>query len=393
MAKTLKAVAAIKGNDWKTALAEVSKILDNKITQALATEKQDIAAGLLVPRLAEVYINVGDRIRTKRMGQTAGTVVKVENGNVYFELDEPEGKFGKRVWAAPLSNVVKEAKTFGAHSAKCQSCGKPFQASSIHPNICARCDNKERGTRPVCSVNGCWSEAKWYRKKDDMPFCAKHAPKEPLVSVKEAMGHVGSTPADKGRMAAADDDYNRKYEVDFKKKDGTTVKRKVTVPPSNNEAVNEDAVSQHEVQRIYDEIGDIGETELLCGISSLRVNPQGQVISYICESRKNGLPEGVKACGPDCAKGDDVDPDYYCGEGLPWNKHKGWLKEATGTGFPNGWERGWTYPYKIGGGGTERPFVKDGRWYLLVYNQETSKREVYSFYDDVFVPEKEFYKD
>ena len=119
----------------------------------------------------------------------------------------------------------------------------------------------------------------------------------------------------------------KKYDVPFKTKDGKTVNRKVTVPPSNNEDVekpapkplpkharnpyrnkngepicqncekpgsqcdceprgsfNEETVAQYEVQRIYDEIGDIGETELLCGITNLRVNPQGQVISYICEA-------------------------------------------------------------------------------------------------------------
>lgn len=335
---------AIKAKNPELLKKLVTERIHQNIREGLDAEKKAVASSLLVPRLAEVYINVGDRIRTKRMGQTAGTVVKVENGNVYFELDEPEGKFGKRVWAAPLSNVVKEA-----------------------------------------------------------------------------MGHVGDTPADKGRMAAADDDYNKKYDVPFKKKDGTTVNRKVTVPPSNNESVNEglwdaikalpmaatiakrgvtsadldkakkialhfgpamtaialkcdyddpkekkfvddwvaatkrkagvteEIVSQHEVQRIYDEVGDIGETELLCGISSLRVNPHGQVISYICE--------------------------------------------ATGTGFPGGWDKGWTYPYRIGGGGSERPFLKDGRWYLVVWNQETSKKEIYSFYDDVFIPEKEFYKE
>ena len=58
-----------------------------------------------------------------------------------------------------------------------------------------------------------------------------------------------------------------------------------------NENVNEDTVSQHEVQRVYDEIGDVGETELLCGISDLHVNGHGQVISYICEARS--LEQGI----------------------------------------------------------------------------------------------------
>ena len=28
------------------------------------------------------------------------------------------------------------------------------------------------------------------------------------------------------------------------------------------------------------------------------------------------------ACGPACAKGDDIDPDHYCGEGRPWAAHQ-----------------------------------------------------------------------
>jgi hypothetical protein len=39
-----------------------------------------------------------------------------------------------------------------------------------------------------------------------------------------------------------------------------------------------------EVQRVYDETGDVKETELLCGIASLRINGNGQVISFIAEA-------------------------------------------------------------------------------------------------------------
>jgi hypothetical protein len=149
-------------------------------------------------------IKPGDRVRTKRMGQTPGTVVKVENGNVYFELDEPAGKYGKRVWAAPLSNIVKEANEFTR--TKCRVCEKPMTVAGNQPRICAQCAATQKA-------------------------------------------------------------------ADSRKK------------------VNEATVSHHEVQRIYDEIGDVGETELLCGISNLRVNGNGQVISYICEGRS--LEQGI----------------------------------------------------------------------------------------------------
>ena len=134
-----------------------------------------------------------------------------------------------------------------------------------------------------------------------------------------------------------DDDPNKLYPV---KKNGKTVW--VTVPPSNNEdfgaakvcktckhplsehsedgcehggckcletSINEEAISQYEVQRVYDEVGDIGETEILCGVRGLRVTPQGQVISYICEAASKQLQ--CSKCGekfssaesdPECPK-------------------------------------------------------------------------------------------
>jgi hypothetical protein len=396
MAKHIDILKAIRARDWTTASVQVAKIMEQKVSQRLAMEKNDVATTLLVPRLAEGFrrgekvvlakasgaytstrpngqrtrvtvgsigeyvrqinaqwsvvwfpefydstevrtsdlvstslnlydekinedaIEVGDRIRTKKMGQTPGTVVKVENGNVHFELDEPAGKFGKRVWVAPLSNVQRE------------SFDKDYPNRKDH-----RAPYYKSGEKALRSNRPGGDPDSW-----------------------EAQNRQHST---------------RKREASAKDKE-----------------VNEDSVSQHEVQRIYNEVGDIGETELLCGISSLRVNPQGQVISYICEghytesqmtkawnyasSLKNSDKEGVEACGPDCG----------C--------RKCVVTEATSDPFPRSWKRGWMRPYKIAGGGTERPFLKDGHWYLLVYNQETGKREVYSFYDDVFVPEKEFYK-
>jgi hypothetical protein len=47
--------------------------------------------------------------------------------------------------------------------------------------------------------------------------------------------------------------------------------------------LKEDTVSAFEVQRVFDEIGDVGETELLCGVSGLRVNENGSVISFVTE--------------------------------------------------------------------------------------------------------------
>lgn len=54
----------------------------------------------------------------------------------------------------------------------------------------------------------------------------------------------------------------------------------------NKPRLDESVMSAHEVQRVYDEVGDVGEVELLCGITGLRVNENGQVITYITESRE-----------------------------------------------------------------------------------------------------------
>ena len=43
----------------------------------------------------------------------------------------------------------------------------------------------------------------------------------------------------------------------------------------------EESMSTKEVQRIYDDIGDVRETEVMCGIRNLRVDTQGNVISFI----------------------------------------------------------------------------------------------------------------
>lgn len=60
------------------------------------------------------------------------------------------------------------------------------------------------------------------------------------------------------------------------------------------ESMKESIMPTAEVQRVYDETGDIGETELLCGIRKLKVNDAGEVVSFIAES----LTEAGKPLGP-----------------------------------------------------------------------------------------------
>jgi len=40
------------------------------------------------------------------------------------------------------------------------------------------------------------------------------------------------------------------------------------------------AMPASEVQRVFDEIGDIAETEILCGVRDLKVSTNGEVIGF-----------------------------------------------------------------------------------------------------------------
>lgn len=44
--------------------------------------------------------------------------------------------------------------------------------------------------------------------------------------------------------------------------------------------VFENTMPTVEVQRVFDEIGDVGETELLCGVRDLKVNTKGEVVGF-----------------------------------------------------------------------------------------------------------------
>jgi len=76
--------------------------------------------------------------------------------------------------------------------------------------------------------------------------------------------------------------------------DRLAVEKRNVTQQALTEVIAEATMSAHEVQRVYNEIGDVGEVELLCGISGLRVNENGQVITYVTEaiSRPNTSGQG-----------------------------------------------------------------------------------------------------
>jgi len=95
-----------------------------------------------------------------------------------------------------------------------------------------------------------------------------------------------------------------------------------------------------------------------------------EVISQYNHYQKNGFPdveeneENAKLADDERNDGKDMEHIYPAG----WNK-----------GFPQGIE--------IAAGGKEEPFLKDGKWYIRVFDKKNHKHFIYSYKDDVFVPE------
>jgi len=48
---------------------------------------------------------------------------------------------------------------------------------------------------------------------------------------------------------------------------------------------------------------------------------------------------------------------------------------------------GFDYPWVIGSGGKERPFLKKSIWYLRVFNLENRKYYLYNYDTDLYEPE------
>lgn len=50
------------------------------------------------------------------------------------------------------------------------------------------------------------------------------------------------------------------------------------------------------------------------------------------------------------------------------------------------------YPWRVGCGGTEVPFVREGKRYIYVWNMEEKAHYYYCFDLDLFIPDREFLK-
>lgn len=57
---------------------------------------------------------------------------------------------------------------------------------------------------------------------------------------------------------------------------------------------------------------------------------------------------------------------------------------AEASAMPVNWQKGWQWPWQIGGGGSETPYIENGRWKLYVFNAQERKHYVYDFDSDMF---------
>ena len=74
----------------------------------------------------------------------------------------------------------------------------------------------------------------------------------------------------------------------------------------------------------------------------------------------------------------DVVPDEY-------NKSED-IRDAR----PVNWDKDFGPDIKIGSGGKEEPFKKNGKWYLYVWDSKENKHYYYSYDDDIYYPDTDF---
>lgn len=53
--------------------------------------------------------------------------------------------------------------------------------------------------------------------------------------------------------------------------------------------------------------------------------------------------------------------------------------------YPTNWDKGFDAGWGVGNGGTEQPFLYNGKWFLYVYNRRTGKHAYYSYKDDMYL--------
>jgi hypothetical protein len=58
------------------------------------------------------------------------------------------------------------------------------------------------------------------------------------------------------------------------------------------------------------------------------------------------------------------------------------------NGFPTNWQNGFHFPFRIGAGGCETPFLKDGKWHIRLWNAVDRLHYIYCYATDIMEPER-----
>lgn len=56
--------------------------------------------------------------------------------------------------------------------------------------------------------------------------------------------------------------------------------------------------------------------------------------------------------------------------------------------LPSNWNKGFQHPIKIGADGKETPFLKNGQWYIRVWDDKEKKHLIYNYSTDMFEPDE-----
>ena len=291
---------AIRGGDHLTIAEALGQVMRAKVRTRLAEEKVNVAATLLYPKIAEANITEGFRSGEKVVlahCTVFGSYKALDGKGQYRTV--PIGSTGEYVRAKDSTwSIVWFPEFYESASVKTEDL-VPVSQAHLYERKMAKCSvcGKERTLDDEGLCHECWQDRK-DKEKEELGEAADRCDAKDKSGAQCVLkpGHSGKHQGHSGdshkiweSSAAAK---NEKCAECGKPLTGTQKELGDKVCDAcYKKNLNEATVSHHEVQRIYDEIGDVGETELLCGISNLRVNGNGQVISYICEGRS--LEQGI----------------------------------------------------------------------------------------------------
>lgn len=324
-------LAAIKQRDFGGATDAVSNALQQKMSQALAQERRSLGEAFLT-EAKDGELKVGDLVlygsdpRTKGFKLTRANVlvvVSIEKNSYGTTLVKTRARDvkGGRVFSYPASEYTKLSpqdlpEAFGDNwsdpkkdnekvnpgnqlEVECR-CGKTYHITAIGlpKAICPKCKKHDLKT---VKKDGKVVIAREHCEDPDMdPTDGKsdvyEAVKSGFIVVHQQGKKNSYYTGPDGKRGKWDTD--RSKAVVFKS-EGEAEKVIDNLYPlvrkdafvGKNDGLREsvilgDDMPSAEVQRVYSDVRDVAETELLCGIKRLRVNQQGTVVAYVTESHE-----------------------------------------------------------------------------------------------------------